>query len=68
MVNKIQKPFIPVRVTEDKVKAAAKTDGYVYFTTDTKKIYLDTETERLMMGGNTGIYYANKKFDSSEEL
>ena len=46
----------------------AHNEGFVYFTTDTKKIYLDTATERLAMGGNTGIYYADVKFEKTEDL
>jgi hypothetical protein len=43
-------------------------EGMVYFATDTKKIYLDAADEkRLSMGGNTGIYYANVKFESSSD-
>jgi hypothetical protein len=34
-------------------------EGFVYFATDTKKIYLDTAQDRLSMGGNTGIHYAD---------
>ena len=37
-------------------------DGYVYFATDTKKIYLDTNEHRTPMGGNTGIYYGKADF------
>ena len=37
-------------------------EGYLYFTTDTKKIYLDTAQQRLSMGGNSGIYYGDADF------
>lgn len=60
MSNKI--PFIPVYGTEDKISNQSYSEGHVYFSTDTKKIYLDVNKSRLSMGGNTGIYYANINF------
>ena len=41
-------------------------EGFVYFATDTKKIYLDTIDSRLSMGGNTGIYYGKADFEGLE--
>ena len=61
-------PFRVVKGPEEKILAKKHAEGYVYFTTDTKKIYLDTKTERLSMGGNTGIYYADVKFESSDDI
>lgn len=55
-------PFRPVQGTEEKISAAAYDEGKVYFSTDTKKIYLDANGDRLSMGGNSGIYYATKNF------
>lgn len=50
--------FTPVRGIESTVLSMPYHDGYVYFTTDTKKIYLDTDGKNKMpMGGNSGIYY-----------
>lgn len=46
-------------------------DGYVYFATDTGKIYMDTATEEKVLmggGGNSGIYYAKKKFTDPADL
>ena len=60
-------PFRVVKCPEEKIPEKY-TEGYVYFTTDTKKIYLDTEIDRLSMGGNTGIYYADIKFESSDDI
>ena len=60
MSNKI--PFIPVYGTEDKISNQSYSEGHVYFSTDTKKIYLDVNKSRLSMVGNTGIYYANINF------
>jgi hypothetical protein len=64
----IKTPFKVVRGKENKIKSLPRQDGYVYFTTDTKKIYLDTNDNRLPMGGNVGIYYADVKFESSEDI
>jgi hypothetical protein len=37
---------------------AGYNEGWVYFATDSKKIYLDANGEsKLPMGGNSGIYY-----------
>ena len=35
--------FRPVRGLEAKIQAAPIVPGYIYFATDSKKIYLDTE-------------------------
>jgi hypothetical protein len=49
-------------------------DGTIYFTTDTKQIYVDcdfTDSEgtvledRFAFGGSSGIFYGNKEFDAS---
>ena len=34
--------FIPVRGSENKIRDAAVKDGYVYFATDSGKIYVDS--------------------------
>lgn len=60
MDNKIS--FRPVQGTEEKIMALANKEGNLYFATDTKKIYLDTGTQKLPMGGNSGIYYGTKDF------
>lgn len=50
--------FRPVQGSESTLRAMGYNEGYVYFATDTKKIYLDTEgKEKVPMGGNSGIYY-----------
>ena len=55
----IRLPFNPCQGTEDKIKAFHPTarDGWVYFATDTKKIYCGKNGEYIPMGGNSGIYY-----------
>lgn len=49
--------FRPVRGKAETIKNLDYTDGYVYFTTDTGKIYLDVNDKRVAMGGNSGIFY-----------
>ena len=65
-MSEINVPFKVVRGIEDKVNKMAYQDGQVYFTTDTKKIYLDSNNNRISMGGNTGIYYGKADFKGLE--
>ena len=59
--------FVPVRGTQAKIDKTKPTDGYVYFATDTGRIFLDKGQSRYSMGGAGGgsgtaagaaIYYA----------
>lgn len=51
-------PFRVVQGTEAKIINKGYNEGYLYFATDTKKIYLDANGQsKLPMGGNSGIYY-----------
>jgi len=78
-----KKVFVPVRGPEERISAAAMgfNDGYLYFATDTGRIYLDyvndegRQIARAMVGnssgggsGNSGIYYANKSLTTDEKL
>jgi len=65
--------FRPVRGTEETILKTEKTEGYVYFATDTGKIYLDTSDETRIAvggsgdgGGNSSVYYA--KADAINEF
>lgn len=52
--------FRPYRGLEAKIKSFPQQPGYVYFATDTGRIYLDYNGQRLAMGGNgASLYYAN---------
>lgn len=52
--------FRPYRGLDSKIKDFPIQPGYVYFATDTGRIYLDYEDQRLTMGGNgASLYYAN---------
>ena len=41
--------FIPVQGTEKKILNLERKNGYIYFATDTGKIYLDTETQEKIL-------------------
>jgi hypothetical protein len=53
--------FTPVRGAEKTILALPKTDGMVYFATDSGRIYIDTATENKKAIGGNGIslFYAN---------
>ena len=77
-----RKRFVPVRGKEDNILASALgfNDGYLYFATDTGRIYLDyidengTKVARALVGssaggaGNSGIFYANYILSADEKL
>lgn len=55
-------PFRPVKGTEATISVMPYQEGYVYFATDTKKIYIDANGQsKVPMGGNSGIYYGKMK-------
>ena len=64
-INKLS--FRPVQGTEERIKALNPTDGYVYFATDTKKIYCGKDGDFVPMGGNSGIYYGKKILTDEEK-
>lgn len=52
--------FTPVRGSESSITSYPYSDGYTYYATDTGKIYLDANGERIPMGGaGAAIYYAD---------
>lgn len=54
--------FRPVKGTEAAISVMPYQEGYVYFATDTKKIYIDSNGQsKVPMGGNSGIYYGKMK-------
>lgn len=70
-----QSPLQLFKGPEALIRNRALQDGTLYFATDTKKIYLDCDFtdslmnilhDRIAFGGSTGIYYANKVFQSSD--
>lgn len=60
-------PFRPVKCLEEDIEKLAPIEGYVLFTTDTKKIYACVDGEYKMMGGSSGVYYANKNLTDEEK-
>ena len=62
--------FSPALGTDEQIQRAPKKEGRVYFATDTRKIYLDTDVEnKLPVGGagNSGIYYGTKELTDEEK-
>jgi hypothetical protein len=51
--------FKPARFLENDIPAySSLTNGYIWFATDTGKIYLDTATERILMGSSgVSLFY-----------
>ena len=64
--HSIASAFRPVRCTEKQLEGRSAVDGFVYFTTDTKKIYCGINNEFTPMGGNSGIYYGDRSFSEDE--
>lgn len=58
--------FQPVRGYYNVINSSARVEGKVYFAIDTRKIYYDNGEKLIPMGGNSGIFYANK--DASVEI
>ena len=65
MNKKLEYPFQPFVGSEDTVLNYDTIPGAVYFTTDTRKIYLDIDSnkEKIPMGGNVGLFYGKMKLD-----
>lgn len=63
--------FRPVRCVENDVdpeKGKPSINGFLYFTTDTKKIYLGVaDGKYLMMGGSSGVYYGTRQLTDDEK-
>lgn len=68
-------PLSLYRGSKAAIDALQLEDGALYFTTDTKQIYLDcnfTDQEgtrlenRIAFGGSSGIFYGNKNFESTD--
>jgi hypothetical protein len=59
-------PFRPVKCTEEKMLSKEAQNGFVYFTTDSHKIYCGLNGEYIPMGGTTGIYYGSRTMSPGE--
>ena len=54
-------PFRPVKCLEDDIKnKITPTNNFLYFTTDSKKIYYGQDNKFLPMCANSGIFYGKK--------
>lgn len=53
--------FNPIQGTEELIQVQGYQEGNLYFSTDSGKIYLDTQDKRVPFGGGNGvsIYYGN---------
>lgn len=60
-------PFRPVVGSNEAILNSNPREGYVWFATDTKKIYYSDGKSFLSMGGNTGIYYGNMELTGDED-
>ena len=58
--------FRPVECTEAALASRSPIKGFVYFATDSQKIYYGNDNEYIPMGGTSGIYYANKTFTDAD--
>jgi hypothetical protein len=64
MINSDKINFSPIMGKEASIMKQDYREGYLYFATDTKKIFMDANGEaKLPMGGNSGIYYGTMKLD-----
>ena len=58
--------FVPVKGTEEKIKSLTPQKGYLYFTTDTKKIFMEQDSELISMGGNSSVFYGSREITQIE--
>ena len=56
--------FRPVECLQSDLTNITPVKGCVYFTTDTKRIYIVKDGAFISMGGNSGIYYARQSWDT----
>ena len=55
--------FRPVRGLDKNIKQITPIDGYLYFATDTKKIYMGMDGKLSNMADNIGLFYGNKEIE-----
>ena len=58
--NETEQVFRPVKCTEDKLNSLETRNGYLYFTTDTKKVFLGSDNKKIQMCESKGFYYGKK--------
>ena len=67
-MNKSNKriPFHPAVGEESVILKQEPRDGWVWFATDSKKIYYSNGEAHLPMGGNSSVFYGTKSFDNED--
>ena len=55
--------FYPVQCSDETFKKLAPQEGYVYFVTDTKKLYLGKQNEMIPMCSTSGFFYGIKEIE-----
>lgn len=60
-------PFKPVIGTDAQIQACEPTQGYVWFATDSKKIYYSDGNAFLSMGGNSNIFYGMMELEDTPD-
>lgn len=55
--------FIPVQCTEERFKTFSPQEGYVYFVTDKKKMFLGKNNEFIPMCATSGFFYGLKEIE-----
>ena len=58
--NKNECRFNPVQCTWDKFETLTAQEGFVYFVTDKKKLFLGKNKEMIPMCASSGIFYGKK--------
>ena len=62
-------PFIPSQGKEEIIQKQSLHEGNIYFATDSGKIFLDTATERITIGGGgVSIIYASAKTVNQDKV
>ena len=59
--------FTPVQTTESVIKNLERQNGWLYFATDTGRMYLDTATDRISVGGFGGGAGASIQYGDATE-
>lgn len=61
--------FSPIMGKESTIMAQEYQEGFLYFATDTKRIFMDAKgNSKMPMGGNSGVYYGQMKLaDTPDE-
>lgn len=60
-------PFRPVKCKEKDLENREPINGFLYFTTDTHKIFMGNDGEYIAMGGTSGIYYGKRQLTDDEK-